>query len=127
MPPRRKVEFDGLLTILRDKALALEAKNRTRYLRVIGIDATPPVNFRDAKKAPARKRAKGAAPAKLKLTAAKKPAVKATRKQGAAKRARRVVPAKKNASAWMKKTHPQKASAGPGSAVKSESNIRYKR
>lgn len=108
----RKANFDGLLTILRDKALALEAKNRTRYLRVIGIDATTPVNFRDAKKAPALKRAKGAAPAKLKLTAAKKPAAKATREQRAAKRARRVAPANKKPSARPKKTHPQKASAG---------------
>jgi hypothetical protein len=85
----RKVDFNGLLAILRSKALELEAKNRTRYLRVIGIDATPPVNFRNAKKAPARKRAKGSTAKERKPTAAKKPTAKATRGQRAAKRAGR--------------------------------------
>ena len=32
--------------MLRSQALALEAKNRHFYLRVIGIDATKPTNFR---------------------------------------------------------------------------------
>ncbi|MGY2491136.1 hypothetical protein [Cupriavidus sp. CP313] len=41
-----RVEFDDLLTILAAKAQALEAKDRSRYLRVIGIDATSPEDFR---------------------------------------------------------------------------------
>jgi hypothetical protein len=50
-----KVDFKGLLVILRDKALAIEAKNRNFYLRVIGIDATPPTNFRDGGNAKVKK------------------------------------------------------------------------
>ncbi len=42
----KMVGFDEVLTILREKAQALEAKNRSMYLRVIGIDATPPSCFR---------------------------------------------------------------------------------
>jgi hypothetical protein len=40
------VGFDELLDLLGKKALALESKNRSLYLRVIGIDATPPEDFR---------------------------------------------------------------------------------
>lgn len=46
-----KVDFKGLLAILSEKALRLESRDRRRYLRVIGIDATKPKNFR----APAKK------------------------------------------------------------------------
>lgn len=46
----KKVDFNGLITILSEKALELEAKDRRRYLRVIGIDATEPENFRTAAK-----------------------------------------------------------------------------
>jgi hypothetical protein len=42
----RKIGFEEVLTILGEKAQALEAKDRCRYLRVIGIDATAPENFR---------------------------------------------------------------------------------
>jgi hypothetical protein len=42
----KKLDFEAVLTKLRGKALALESKNRQRYLRVIGIDATKPNNFR---------------------------------------------------------------------------------
>jgi hypothetical protein len=107
----KKVDFEGLLTILRDKALELEAKNRARYLRVIGIDATPPANFRDEKMVPARKGARGSAPVKQKLTTIKKPAAKATKAQEAAKPAGKVAPAKKNPSARLKQTGPQQASS----------------
>lgn len=46
----RRVDFNGLLAMLREQALQLEAKDRTRYLRVIGIDATKPKNFRTESK-----------------------------------------------------------------------------
>ena len=46
----RKVDFKGLLATLSEKALRLESRNRRRYLRVIGIDATKPKNFRAAAK-----------------------------------------------------------------------------
>lgn len=41
-----KIGFDGVLTILSEKALELEGQDRSRYLRVIGIDATNPIDFR---------------------------------------------------------------------------------
>lgn len=43
------VDFEGLLAILRKKALELEGNDRSRFLRVIGIDAAPPKSFRDRK------------------------------------------------------------------------------
>jgi ribulose bisphosphate carboxylase small subunit len=58
---RRKVGFDGLLAILRSKALQLEARDRRRYLRIVGIDATPPVNFRHVAKTVRRKATKKSA------------------------------------------------------------------
>lgn len=75
---RKKLNFQQVLAILTEKAQELEAKDRTRYLRVVGIDATTPGDFRAAaKKTPARKglaakktAAKKAAPAKA---AKKKP------------------------------------------------------
>lgn len=42
----KKLDFESVLSMLRDRALALESKNPQRYLRVIGIDATTPANFR---------------------------------------------------------------------------------
>jgi hypothetical protein len=40
---------------LSEKALGLESRDRSRYLRVIGIDTTKPENFRiAAKKSPAK-------------------------------------------------------------------------
>lgn len=42
----KKIEFDEVLAILSAKALELEGKDRSRYLRVIGIDATAPEDFR---------------------------------------------------------------------------------
>jgi hypothetical protein len=41
-----KIGFDDVLTILSAKALELEGQDRSRYLRVIGIDATNPADFR---------------------------------------------------------------------------------
>jgi hypothetical protein len=49
-----QIRFDGLLALLSKRALELEGKNRSLFLRVIGIDATPPEDFR-AEKAAARK------------------------------------------------------------------------
>jgi hypothetical protein len=50
----KKINFEAVLTMLRDKAQALESKNRQLYLRVIGIDATKPENFRGVAKKSAR-------------------------------------------------------------------------
>lgn len=52
-----KVDFKGLLAMLSEKALRLEARDRNRYLRVIGIDATKPENFRTPSKKPTAKSA----------------------------------------------------------------------
>lgn len=43
---KKTLNFQQVLAILTDKAQQLEAKDRTRYLRVIGIDATTPEDFR---------------------------------------------------------------------------------
>lgn len=43
---KKKLNFQQVLAILSAKARELEAQDRTRYLRVIGIDATPPEDFR---------------------------------------------------------------------------------
>lgn len=51
----RRIDFKGLLALLSEKALGLESRDRSRYLRVIGIDTTKPENFRiAAKKSPAK-------------------------------------------------------------------------
>src|SRR5450830_1497999 len=42
----KNVGFDELMTILSEKAQSLEGEDRSRYLRVIGIDATAPEDFR---------------------------------------------------------------------------------
>jgi hypothetical protein len=57
----KTVDFQELLDILRDKALALESRDRNRYLRVIGINATPPGNFRTSGKVGAKKGARSRA------------------------------------------------------------------
>ncbi|MGM9514231.1 hypothetical protein ACS5PK_08260 [Roseateles sp. DB2] len=46
----KTLNFQQVLAILTEKAQELEAKDRTRYLRVIGIDATTPEDFRAATK-----------------------------------------------------------------------------
>ena len=43
----RKVGFEEVLEFLSAKAQELEGKDRSRYLRVIGIDATAPEDFRN--------------------------------------------------------------------------------
>ena len=49
----KKLDFEAVVAKLRDKALELEAKDRHLYIRVIGVDATKPANFRVlAKKLP---------------------------------------------------------------------------
>ncbi|MBK0115441.1 MULTISPECIES: hypothetical protein [unclassified Delftia] len=53
---KKKLNFQEVLAILSAKAQELETKDRTRYLRVIGIDATTPDDFRAVtKKSPAKK------------------------------------------------------------------------
>jgi hypothetical protein len=47
----KNIDFIELLSILARKAQELEAKDRSRYLRVIGIDATTPEDFREVRKA----------------------------------------------------------------------------
>ena len=51
----RRLDFKGLLAMLSEKALRLESRDRSRYLRVIGIDTTKPENFRGAAKKPPAK------------------------------------------------------------------------
>lgn len=52
----KKLNFQQVLAILSAKAQELEAKDRTRFLRIIGIDATPPEDFRAiVKKSPSKK------------------------------------------------------------------------
>jgi len=56
---RKRLNFQQVLALLSAKAQELEAKDRTRYLRVIGIDATPPEDFRaPAKKSSSKKTAR---------------------------------------------------------------------
>lgn len=66
----KKLDFEAVLAMLRDKALALESKNRQRYLRVIGIDATKPENFRVLAKKPAKSTKTSIAPKASKTPAA---------------------------------------------------------
>lgn len=57
----KMIAFDEVLSILAEKAQALEGKDRSRYLRVIGIDATAPEDFRkDGKGARGAKDARAA-------------------------------------------------------------------
>jgi hypothetical protein len=58
----KKLDFEAVLAMLRDKALALESRNRQRYLRVIEIDATKPENFRALAKKPAKSTKSSIAP-----------------------------------------------------------------
>jgi hypothetical protein len=46
----KMLDFKALLALLGEKALRLESQDRRRYLRVIGIDATKPPNFRTVAK-----------------------------------------------------------------------------
>lgn len=55
----QKIGFDIVLTILAEKAQALVAKDRSLYLRVIGIDATAPEDFRRQSKRPGRAKRNG--------------------------------------------------------------------
>jgi hypothetical protein len=66
----KRIDFEQLLAALREKALELEAKDRRQYLRIVGIDATPPDSFRNAKKtAPGRTiTAGGRSPARRPMT-----------------------------------------------------------
>lgn len=47
----KDIGFDKLLGLLVNKAQELEAQDRSRYLRVIGIDATTPEDFRAVRQA----------------------------------------------------------------------------
>ncbi len=78
----KKLDFDAVLAMLRDKALALESKNRQRYLRVIGIDATKPENFRVLAKKPAKSTKTSIAPKASKTPAAPSKRAVAAKKAG---------------------------------------------
>lgn len=45
-PAGGKLDFDGLIALLKQKALELQATDPTLFLRIVGIDATPPNDFR---------------------------------------------------------------------------------
>ncbi|VVN66844.1 hypothetical protein PS726_00148 [Pseudomonas fluorescens] len=45
---KKRIKFSRLLELLQAKAIELERQNRRHFIRVIGIDATPPKSFRDA-------------------------------------------------------------------------------
>lgn len=49
MPGGAYINFDELLAILRDRAREKSLDDSTLFLRVIGIDATPPADFRKAR------------------------------------------------------------------------------
>lgn len=79
-----KVDFKGLLETLTEKALRLESRDRSRYLRVIGIDATRPKNFRTAAKkstakSGATKLSSGAVATAKRVLAAKKRVTKVSK------------------------------------------------
>ena len=78
----KKLDFETVLTMLRDKALALESKNRQLYLRVIGIDATRPENFRVLAKKPAKSTKTSTAPKASKTPAAPSQRAVAAKKAG---------------------------------------------
>lgn len=78
----RKLDFEAVLAMLRNKALALESKNRQRYLRVIGIDATKPESFRALAKKPARSPRISIAPKASKTPAAPSKRTVAAKKAG---------------------------------------------
>jgi hypothetical protein len=50
-----RIDFDQLISMLRGRALALEAKRRELFLRVIGINATAPKSFRRQKEQSAKR------------------------------------------------------------------------
>jgi hypothetical protein len=73
----KDIGFDELLGLLVNKAQELEAQDRSRYLRVIGIDATTPEDFRAVRQA-AKTRVKQLNPAKAAKAANKTSAAKAS-------------------------------------------------
>lgn len=97
----KKLDFKALLALLREKALRLESKDRSRYLRVIGIDATKPANFRVAakksaqpKKAPVtRSTSKETAATPKRASAAKKAAQKLAKTRPVPATKRKATPA----------------------------------
>lgn len=56
----KRLGFDDVILLLQKKAQAIESRNGSLYLRVIGIDATAPQDFRNMKsvKVPGRSRTK---------------------------------------------------------------------
>lgn len=74
----KKLDFEAILAMLRENALALECKHRKLYLRVVGIDATKPKNFRTVAKGPTKPAKTSVAPMPLRnIAAPSKPAVAA--------------------------------------------------
>lgn len=87
------VNFQGLLEALQKRALELESRDRNRYIRVIGIDATAPKRFREVRKTSSRKSGKsgisdsGPKPTKT-VAATQRDSKKRPRKPATANRAR---------------------------------------
>jgi hypothetical protein len=71
---RRRLDFKALLALLSEKALRLESNDRRRYLRVMGIDATKPENFRTLNKGSATLKPSTPSPVPAKRVAASKKA-----------------------------------------------------
>jgi hypothetical protein len=46
----RRIKFAGLIELLKGKALEMQATDPALYLRVIGIDATQPADYHDARR-----------------------------------------------------------------------------
>jgi hypothetical protein len=65
----RWLDFQQVIAVLSKKALAIEASDRSLYLRVIGIDATAPEDFRRAAKPTAKAKPKQGPRAKKPLKA----------------------------------------------------------
>lgn len=53
-PDGGNIDFEGLLSVLRQKAREKEAADSSLFLRVIGIDASPKVDFREVRAAKAK-------------------------------------------------------------------------
>ena len=121
----KKLDFKALLALLREKALRLESKDRRRYLRVIGIDATKPANFRVvAKKSEQPTKApvatstsqETAVPAK-RAAAAKKAAQRLAKTRSVPPRKRKATPAVPSTSEAALEIPATKKASAPASLV----------
>lgn len=95
-----KLDFKALVALLSAMALRLESKDRSRYLRVIGIDATKPANFRVVAK-------KSAQPAKVPVaTSTSNKTATPVKRAAAAKKAAQKLPKTRPVPATKRKATP---------------------